>query len=105
MNTSPPALSLSELADERIAACVAACEDIDTETLRRRGVGSFQTMMERLTRYQDFVFRLSGALGRVHARGPDAPTRVDLAVLATLRLEAALLLRQESQPEARNAGH
>jgi len=31
--------------------------------------------------------------------------RVDLAVLATLRVEAALLLRQESQPEARNAGH
>ena len=105
MNTSPPALSLDELADERIAACVAACEDIDTETLLRRGVGSFQSSLERLTRYQDFTFRLSGVLGRVHARGPDAPTRVDLAVLAKLRVEAALLLRQESQPEARNAGH
>ena len=104
MNTSPPALSLDELADERIAACVAACEDIDTETLLRRGA-SFASTLERLTRYQDFTFRLSAALGRVHARGPDAPTRVDLAVLATLRVEAALLLRQESQPEARNAGH
>ena len=105
MNTTQRALSLAELADERIAACVAACEDIDTETLLRRGVGSFQSIMERLARYQDFTFRLSGALGRVHARGLDAPTRVDLAVLATLRVEAALLLRQESQPEARNAGH
>ena len=105
MNTSPPALSLTELADERIAACVAACEDMETETLLRRGVASFQSTLERLTRYQDFTFRLSGALGRVYARGLDAPTRVDLAVLATLRVEAALLIRQEAQPEARNAGH
>ena len=105
MNTTQRALSLAELADERIAACVAACEDIDTETLLCRGVGSFQSIMERLTHYQDFTVRLSGALGRVHARGTDAPTGVDLAVLATLRVEAALLLHQESQPEARNARH
>ena len=105
MNTTPRALSLAELTHERIAACVAACEDIDTETLLCRGVGSFASSLGRLVRYQDFTFRLSGALGRGHARGPDAPTRVDLAVLATLRVEAALLLRQESQPEARHAGH
>jgi len=105
MNTSRPALSLNELADERIAACVAACEDIDTETLLQRGVASFASILERLNRYQDFTFRLSGVLGRVHARGPDAPSRVDLAVLATLRVEAVLLLRQESQPEERNASH
>ena len=105
MNTTPRALSLDELADERIAACVAACEDIDTETLLRRGVASFHSTLERLTRYEDFTFRPSGALGHVHARGLDGPTRVDLAVLATLRVEAALLLRQESQPEARHAGH
>ena len=71
MNTSRPALSLNELADERIAACVAACEDMDTETLLRRGVASFASTLERLNRYQDFTFRLSGALGRVNARGLD----------------------------------
>ena len=104
MNTSPPALSLDELADERIAACVAACEDIDTETLLRRGA-SFASTLERLTRYQDFTFRLLGVLARIHAPGLGAPSRVDLAVLATLRVEAALLLRQESQAEAGNADH
>ena len=38
MNTTPPALSLNDLADARIAACVADCEDLDTETLLRRGL-------------------------------------------------------------------
>jgi len=46
MNTSPPALPLNELADER----TAACEDIDTETLLRRGEASFEPTLERLTR-------------------------------------------------------
>ena len=57
MNTSLPALSLDELTDERIAACVGACENIDTETLRCRGVASFQSSLERLTCYRDFTFR------------------------------------------------
>jgi|GEM_PF-2178081 len=71
MNTSPRALSLNELADERTAACVAACEDIDTETLLRRGEASFEPTLERLTRY-DFTFRMLGVLGRVQTRGLDA---------------------------------
>ena len=68
MITSPPALPLNELADER----TAACEDIDTETLLRRGEASFEPTLERLTRYLDFSFRMLGVLGRVQTRGFDA---------------------------------
>ena len=105
MNTTPPPPSLDGLADERIAACVAACEDIDTDTLLRRGDASFSSTLERLSRYQDFTFRLLEVLGRVRARGTDGPTRVDLAVLDCLRLEATQLIHQETQPRTRHANH
>ena len=96
---------LGELADERIAACVAACEDIDTETLLQRGVAAFSLTLARLSRFQDFTFRLIDVLRRVHARGLVAPSGVDLAVLDMLRIEATLLLDDRMQPGVRHASH
>lgn len=104
MNKTSTAVTLADLADSRIEACLDACEDIDTETLQRLGAGSFALLSERLTRYQEFAHRLHGVLSGMHERGGQ-PTRLDSTLLASFRAEAAFLLHQETQPEQRHANH
>lgn len=105
MDKTISAESLAVLADERVEACIAACEDVDTETLQRHGSGSFALLAARLTRYQEFADRIFGVLGRVPARTNEGPTGVDLVLLATLRVEAALLRHQETQAGSQHANH
>ena len=88
--------SLAELADARIEACLSACEGVDTETLERMGEHALVLTRDRLACYQDFTQRLLGALAQVKATQPLAPSDADLATLDTLRVEAALLLHQET---------
>ncbi len=105
MDKTISAESLAVLADERIEACIAACEDVDTETLQRHGSGSFALLAARLTRYQEFTHRLFGVLGRVQARIAERPSSVELVLLDTLRVEAAPLLHQETQAGSQHGNH
>jgi len=104
MNKKSTADTLADLADGRIEACIDACQDIDTETLQHLGEGSFALLRDRLTRYQQFAHRLHGVLSGMQKRGGQ-PTRLDSALLASFRAEAAFLLYQETQPEQRHANH
>lgn len=104
MNNTSTAATLADLADDRVAACLDACEDIDTETLQHLGEGSFALLRERLTRYQEFAHRLHGVLAGMHQRAGQ-PTALDSALLASFRAEAAFLLHQDTQPEPRHANH
>ena len=105
MNNTPTATTLADMADDRIEACLDVCEDVDTETLQRLGEGSFLLLRGRLARYQELAQRLLAALDRIQARRDDAPAQIDLALLAALRVEAAVLLHQETQPDDRHANH
>jgi len=95
--------SLAELADTRIEACLSACEGIETEMLERMGEHALALTRERLERYQDFTHRLLGALAQI--RTQREPSGADLAVLDTLRVEAAFLIHQESVVRGSHAEH
>lgn len=103
MKEQQAAVSLAELADARIEACLSACEGVETETLERMGEHALALTQGRLERYQDFTFRLLGALAQVKTKRE--LSSVDLAVLDTLRVEAAFLIHQETVLRGDHAEH